>query len=222
MLIKTTDTLIFNRNSDAKTATGQWLSDLISPNAWFKDVVPNFRILSKEDLPKGFDSGTAFTSVCIDTAVYLAYLKGQCLKQGVVFKRAVVKHISDAAKHHHLGQEVDVIVNCSGLGARKLGGVMDLDVIPVRGQIVLVRNDPGAMCGTSGTDDGDDELCYMMKRAGGSSFLSLDPYINTQLFLRRGNSPWGNLYERKLGLATGRQSSSKNHEARSRDMPSTY
>ena len=37
---------------------------------------------------------------------------------------------------------------------------MDKDVIPVRGQIVVVRNDPGAMVTVSGTDDGDDEVCY--------------------------------------------------------------
>jgi len=39
---------------------------------------------------------------------------------------------------------------------------MDKDVIPVRGQIVVVRNDPGAMVTVSGTDDGDDEVCYIM------------------------------------------------------------
>jgi len=45
--------------------------------------------------------------------------------------------------------------------------VMDKTVIPVRGQIVVVRNDPGVMLTISGTDDGDDEVCYIMKRAAG-------------------------------------------------------
>lgn len=44
---------------------------------------------------------------------------------------------------------------------------MDSSVIPVRGQILLVRNDPGAMFTISGTDHGDDEVCYIMKRAAG-------------------------------------------------------
>jgi D-amino-acid oxidase len=49
---------------------------------------------------------------------------------------------------------------------------MDDTVIPVRGQIVLVRNDPGVMLTISGTDDGDDECCYIMKRAcGGGTVL---------------------------------------------------
>lgn len=58
-------------------------------------------------------------------------------------------------------------MNCTGLGAAKLGGVEDQNVIPARGQIVLVRNDPGMMCSTSGSDDGDDEVCYIMQRAAG-------------------------------------------------------
>ena len=44
---------------------------------------------------------------------------------------------------------------------------MDKTVIPVRGQIVVVRNDPGVMLTISGTDDGDDEVCYIMQRAAG-------------------------------------------------------
>ena len=44
---------------------------------------------------------------------------------------------------------------------------MDKSVIPVRGQIVVVRNDPGVMLTVSGTDDGDDEVCYIMQRAAG-------------------------------------------------------
>ena len=43
-------------------------------------------------------------------------------------------------------------------------------MVPARGQIVLVRNDPGVMCSGSGTDDGsEDEVCYIMQRAAGTS-----------------------------------------------------
>lgn len=44
---------------------------------------------------------------------------------------------------------------------------MDTTLLPARGQIVLVRNDPGLMIGISGTDDGDDEATYIMTRAVG-------------------------------------------------------
>jgi D-amino-acid oxidase len=88
-----------------------------------------------------------------------------------VLKRAILGHISEASRHHHSGEKADVIVNCTGLLASKLGGVIDIDVIPTRGQIVLVRNDPGAMFSTSGTDDGHDEVCYIMKRAAGGGTI---------------------------------------------------
>lgn len=157
---------------DVQSTTGQWFNELLSTTPWFKDVVPDFRILPKNELPVGVDSGTNWTSICINSPVYLSYLVGQCLKQGVTFKRAELKHISDCKTLHHSGQIVDVIVNCTGLLASKLGGVMDKTVIPVRGQLVVVRNDPGdSMYTVSGTDDGDDEVCYIMKRAAGGGTI---------------------------------------------------
>lgn len=58
-------------------------------------------------------------------------------------------------------------MNCTGLSSRKLGGVEDLKLLPARGQIVVVGNDPGIMTSISGSDDGDDEVCYIMNRAAG-------------------------------------------------------
>ena len=51
--------------------------------------------------------------------------------------------------------------------ASTLGGVEDKSVVPARGQIVVVRNDAGKMLDVSGTDDGNDEACYVMTRAAG-------------------------------------------------------
>jgi len=115
----------------------------------------------------GYSNGSTFTSVCIDTAIYLPWLKSQCLKAGVVFKRGIFQHISEAASAHHSHRKADVILNCTGLSARKLGGVMDQNMVPARGQTVLVRNEAKEMCDSSGTDDGDDEVCYVMQRAAG-------------------------------------------------------
>jgi D-amino-acid oxidase len=165
------NTVILNRKKDVESTTGQWFNELLSKSPWFKDVVPDFRVLPEKDLPEGTDSATAFTSVCINTAIYLPYLLSECRKNGVVLKREILKHISDAAGMHHSGNKVDIIVNCTGLLASKLGGVMDKDVIPVRGQIVLVRNDPGVMLTISGTDDGEDEVCYIMQRAAGGGTI---------------------------------------------------
>ena len=48
---------------------------------------------------------------------------------------------------------------------------MDKNVIACRGQIVVVRNTPGAMFTVSGTDDGDDEVSYIMQRAAGGGTI---------------------------------------------------
>ena len=86
----------------------------------------------------------------------------------MVFKRAVFRHISDAANAHHSGKKADLVVNCTGLSSRFLGGVKDAALYPARGQVVVVRNDPGMIASTSGTDDGEDETFYMMVRAAGT------------------------------------------------------
>ncbi|KAL2826336.1 hypothetical protein BJY01DRAFT_256046 [Aspergillus pseudoustus] len=160
------DCEIYNRAKDKDSATADWFAELLSPNPWFAKVVPNFRVLPKESLGPGIDSATRFTSVCINTAIYLPWLVSQCLANGVVFKRAVFSHILDATQpDFHPGGKVDLVVNCTGLIASKLGGVEDTTVVPARGQIVIVRNEAGKMIDISGTDDGDDEACYAMTRA---------------------------------------------------------
>lgn len=110
--------------------------------------------------------------MCINTAIYLPWLVSQCLKNGVIFKRAVFKHISEASLAQiHPSKRVDLVVNCTGLLASRLGGVEDHSVVPARGQIVLVRNDAGKMMDISGTDDGDSEACYIMTRAAGGGTI---------------------------------------------------
>lgn len=163
--------MCLTRAKDAKSVTGIWFRELLRPDAWFSNLVPNFRVLPKSELGPGIDSATAFTSVCINTAIYLPYLVSQCLKYGAQLQRATLSHITEAASLHHSGKKADLVINCTGLLASRLGGVMDSKVVPVRGQTVLVRNDPGIMLSISGTDDAEDELCYIMKRAAGGGTI---------------------------------------------------
>jgi len=157
---------------------------------------PQFRVLAPSELPTGIDLGTEFTSVCINTALYLPYLVGQNRKHGVVVSRGILSHISEARALHHSGKPADIIINCTGLLASRLGGVEDKTVVPARGQIVIVRNDSRLLVGTSGTDDGEDELAYFMSRAsGGGTVLGgsyqignwesqPDPNLATRIMLR--------------------------------------
>ncbi|GAB7343099.1 hypothetical protein MBLNU457_1178t1 [Dothideomycetes sp. NU457] len=161
------DCYVYRRNKDVGTPVGDWVKDLIREDAWFKDLLPNFRVLPKESLPGGMDGGTAFGSVCINPEIYLAWLVSQCLKNGVKFRRGDVKHIQEASRLHHSGQRAQLVVNCTGLGSISLGGVEDKKLYPGRGQVVLVRNEPRGMVTVSGTNDGPDEAAYVMNRAAG-------------------------------------------------------
>lgn len=135
---------------------------------------PQFRSVPKDQLVPGIHSAFSFTSVCINTAIYLPWLLSQCLSAGVIFKREVFAHISEAANVHHSGQKAELVVNCTGLSAGKLGGVQDKNMVPARGQTVLVRNDPGTKLCVAPID-GEEARCYVMQRAAGKPPASPPP-----------------------------------------------
>ena len=115
--------------------------------------------------------GITFTSVCINTALYLPWLASQCLKLGIKIRRGIVSHVSEAAGYHHSGRGADIVINCTGLSSLSLGGVGDNTLFPSRGQIVLVRNDAKLITMVSSTDDGSIENTYTMTRAGGGGVI---------------------------------------------------
>ncbi|KXJ87368.1 FAD dependent oxidoreductase, partial [Microdochium bolleyi] len=140
---------------------------------WYKDVPElNYTelLVTEEMRAAGIAGGCEFDSVCINTALYLPWLVGECRAAGVVFKRGSAAY----ARHEGvLGAEgkADIVINATGLGALKLGGVMDQKMVPMRGQVVVVRNVAPVMFGTSGTDDAEDELTYGMTRAAGGGTI---------------------------------------------------
>lgn len=135
-----------------------FLTELMAEEPWFKSLVQGFRMLEKDELPKGTERGTTWKSICINTALYLPWLVGQCRKNGAIVKRGVVNHITEAANLHASGKKADVVVNCTGVLACRLGGVEDKKVYPARGQVVVVRNEVPAMFTTSAVAEGDDEM----------------------------------------------------------------
>ena len=134
------------------------MKDLVAQGPWFKDLVHGFKVFQKSELPNGIATGTSFKSVCINTSIYLPWLVGQCLKNGCVVKRGVVKHITQAASLHASGKKADLVVNCTGLLACRLGGVEDKKLYPARGQVVVVRNEAPAMFTTSAVEEGEEEM----------------------------------------------------------------
>ncbi len=93
---------------------------------WWKAAVPG---LARETaLPEGYVDGWTFTSPVIEMPVYLGWLTARIVELGGTLTRMNLGGLPTRA---HL------VVNCSGLGARLLGG--DRSVVPVRGQVLYVE-----------------------------------------------------------------------------------
>ncbi|GAU65652.1 putative D-amino acid oxidase [Streptomyces sp. NBRC 110611] len=101
--------------------------------SWY-DAVPGLRPARPDELPEGCASGWRARTPLVDMPTHLHYLEGRLAAAGGDVERYEVTSLEAA------GRAADVVVNCSGLGARDL--VPDPDVHPVQGQLVIVAN-PG-------------------------------------------------------------------------------
>ena len=62
------------------------------------------------------------------------------------------------------------MINCTGVLASKLGGVEDDKVVPMKGQLVLVRNESHGLFSIGGEGYAPvGEYCYIMNRPFGTS-----------------------------------------------------
>ncbi|KAI9249658.1 hypothetical protein BY458DRAFT_483132 [Sporodiniella umbellata] len=105
---------------------------------WFQHVVKDFKLIDKEDelLKLGASVGHVYTTVLINSPVYLKWLASQFKKLGGMLERQVVlRDMQHFLETYH--ERVDAVVNCTGLGAQKLVG--DRQLFPTRGQTITVR-----------------------------------------------------------------------------------
>lgn len=93
---------------------------------WWRAAVPHLDRV--RDLPGGYADGWTFTTPVIEMPVYLRWLVGRLEELGGTLTRLNLRMLPEGA---------DLVVNCSGLGARLLGE--DRTVVPVRGQVVYVE-----------------------------------------------------------------------------------
>ena len=63
----------------------------------------------------------------------------QCLRNRVKVWRSAVQEILKARNMHSSCQPAELIVNCTWLGSRILGGISDCELFPTRGHNVMVR-----------------------------------------------------------------------------------
>jgi D-amino-acid oxidase len=95
-------------------------------------LAPSLRMCSADELPDGYVSGWRYTAPMITMPVYLDYLLGRFEAAGGTVSISAVPSLSSL--------DAPVVVNCTGIGARDL--VPDPLLVPVRGQVIVVRN-PG-------------------------------------------------------------------------------
>ena len=94
-------------------------------------MVPEYRRLTSEELPEGYKSGFTFQSLCIEMPIYSAYVLDAFAKDGGSLIVREVHGFDEAF------EEVDVVVNCTGLGSQALCD--DEDLHSVRGQVAVVE-----------------------------------------------------------------------------------
>ena len=131
--------------------------------AGYRTYLQNYEELT--ELAPGTEYGIKFLSWNFNTVKFLKASKAYFEKQGVTMKRAKLSHVCQA-----FGADTKVVFNCTGLGAKHLGGVNDLACYPTRGQICIIKA-PHIKDNTMRW--GDDYCTYIIKR----------PFSNDQLVL---------------------------------------
>ncbi|QBR91709.1 FAD-dependent oxidoreductase [Nocardioides euryhalodurans] len=99
------------------------------PDPWWAAAVPDLR--RRPRLPDGYVDGWSFLAPVVEMPVYLTWLRDRVLAGGGSVTRLALAALPSGG---------DLVVNCSGLGARHLAG--DPTVLPVRGQVAIVEQ-PG-------------------------------------------------------------------------------
>ncbi|WP_028933310.1 FAD-dependent oxidoreductase [Pseudonocardia spinosispora] len=122
-----------------------------APEPWWAEAVPDLHRLT--ELPAGFVDSYVFDQPVIDMRRYLPYLVERFVSGGGRIESARLGALDEAPG--------DVVVNCTGLGARDL--VADDAVYPIRGLVVRVTN-PGI-----------DQVLSDFDRPGGESYVIPQP-----------------------------------------------
>ncbi|PIA14753.1 nucleotide-binding domain-containing protein, partial [Coemansia reversa NRRL 1564] len=142
---------IARQNSTAGISIAQGtdlFENLPGGKPWYKSIVHNPVEISTEDLPNDVVYGLQYTTLLINVPVYIRYLRNRFLSLGGKITKQRIEHIQDALQfvpNYLAAATLPIVVNCTGLGSRNLGGVNDNMLYPVRGQTLLV-NAPAVRC----------------------------------------------------------------------------
>jgi D-amino-acid oxidase len=104
-----------------------------APQADFgwRSSAPGFRRATAAERPASYADGCWFRVPVIEMPIYLDYLLDRFRQLGGTLERRTVTALAEAFEHG------DLVVNCTGLGARRL--LDDEEMRPLRGQVVWVE-----------------------------------------------------------------------------------
>ncbi|KAK9834994.1 hypothetical protein WJX81_002770 [Elliptochloris bilobata] len=113
-----------------------WTQPGWSDPVW-RDVVPHFHHMSARELARfnaagrcEYSGGYSFTTLLCEQRRYLPWLTERVLRAGVTLAHQTITSLRELAGY-------DLVVNCTGLGAKLLFG--DEGMYPVRGHVIRVR-----------------------------------------------------------------------------------
>ncbi|MBD0293453.1 MAG: FAD-dependent oxidoreductase [Jiangellaceae bacterium] len=105
-----------------------------TPDPWWLPAVDGIRRCTVDEVPPAYGGGLTFRTAVVEMPVYLRYLTMRFHAAGGRIEQGTLDSLAEA------GAGAAAVVNCSGLGARQL--THDRQLLPIRGQVVLVEN-PG-------------------------------------------------------------------------------
>ncbi|RSL78122.1 hypothetical protein CEP51_008473 [Fusarium floridanum] len=147
-------------------------------NVWYRDLMPEFRIMSKDELPEGVILGMSYKTVVLTPSTFLPWLAKRLKNSGVTFLRKTANALADLKGHGH-----DVLVNATGCGSKFLRDVADPNIQEVRGQTILVKTNYDKIMMRHGKD-----YTYVIPRLDGTAILggikqvnNTDPTVDVDL-----------------------------------------
>jgi D-amino-acid oxidase len=120
------------------------------PPGW-SSLLPEAGPCRADELPAGFLSGWRYTAPVATMPVYLGYLLDRFTAGGGRLS------VAPAGSLAEVSASAPTVINCTGVAARHL--VPDAEVLPIRGQVVIVTN-PGVTEFFVGVGDSSREVVY--------------------------------------------------------------
>jgi D-amino-acid oxidase len=120
------ETLAGLEGTGVRMLAGTELHRTRTADPWWREAVPALTRVTALGPP--YADGWSFVSPVVEMPVYLGWLAGRIEQLGGTVTRMALPTLPD---------EADVVVNATGLGARRMAD--DPSLVPVRGQVVYVE-----------------------------------------------------------------------------------